>query len=130
MNKARRILALIGVILLLAMYASTMVFALMDSPYAKALLMGSIYCTIAVPVLLYVMMLVAKHLGETGEKIRRREAEAAKTAAAQSANEKVKQSSSETAEEETADLFESASEDNSEARSEEVKSSAEEENIS
>ena len=62
MKKARRIFAMIGVILILAMYGSTMVFATMKSPNAKPLLMGSIYCTIAVPVILYGMTLVAKLL--------------------------------------------------------------------
>lgn len=62
MKKAKRILALIGVILLVGMYLSTMVFALMKSPAAKGLLMGSIYCTIAVPVLLYAMTLISRRL--------------------------------------------------------------------
>lgn len=59
---ARRILALTGIILLLAMYAATLVFALMDSPLAKGLLMGAIFCTIAVPVLLYGILLLARNL--------------------------------------------------------------------
>ena len=63
---ARRIVALIGIILLLALYASTMVFALMDSPAAKDLLMAAIFCTIAVPVLLYAMQLVARRLRGKG----------------------------------------------------------------
>ena len=63
---ARRIVALIGIILLLALYASTLVFALMDSPNAKGLLMGAIFCTIAVPVLLYAMTIVAKNLRGRG----------------------------------------------------------------
>ena len=37
-----------------------MVFALVKSPYSKGLLMGSIFCTIAVPVLLYAMTMVAR----------------------------------------------------------------------
>ena len=48
MKKAKRVLALLGVILLVAMYGSTLVFAVMDSPMARGLLMGSVYCTIAV----------------------------------------------------------------------------------
>ena len=60
--KSARILALIGIILLLAMYGSTMVFALIKSPAARGLLMGSVFCTIAVPVLLYAIMLVAKNV--------------------------------------------------------------------
>lgn len=71
MKKAKRVLALIGVILLLAMYGSTMVFALMDDPAAKGLLMGSIFCTIAVPVLLYAMTLVARRLKDKNEDINR-----------------------------------------------------------
>ena len=55
----RRVLALTGIILLIVMYALTMVFALVKSPYARGLLMGSIFCTIAVPVLLYAMTMVA-----------------------------------------------------------------------
>ncbi|MGN8739611.1 hypothetical protein [Bilifractor sp. HCP3S3_D3] len=56
----RRITALLGIVLLLVMYALTMVFALVKSPYSKGLLMGSIFCTIAVPVLLYGMTMVAR----------------------------------------------------------------------
>ena len=63
---ARRIVALIGIILLVGLYASTLVFALMDSPNAKGLLMGAIFCTIALPVLLYAMGLVAKNLRGKG----------------------------------------------------------------
>lgn len=60
MDKFKRIVALIGVILLLAMYGSTLVFALMDSPNAQGMLMGSIYSTIVVPVFLYAVLLVAR----------------------------------------------------------------------
>ena len=73
MKKAKRIAALLGVILLLAMYGSTLVFALMDSPSAKGLLMGSIYCTIAVPILLYAMTLVTRHLKDTNKKLQEEE---------------------------------------------------------
>ena len=63
---ARRIIALIGIILLAGLYASTLIFALMDSPAARGLLMGAVFCTIAVPVLLYAMTLVAKTLRGKG----------------------------------------------------------------
>ena len=66
MKKRTRILALAGIILLLAMYASTMIFALMDSPMARGLFMGSLFCTIAVPVVLYGMLLAAKVLRGRG----------------------------------------------------------------
>ena len=63
---ARRIVALIGIILLIGLYGSTLVFALMDSPAAKGLLMGAIFCTIAVPVLLYAMTIAARVLRGRG----------------------------------------------------------------
>ena len=63
---ARRVIALLGIILLAGLYASTLIFALMDSPAAKGLLMGAVFCTIAVPVLLYAMTLVAKRLRGKG----------------------------------------------------------------
>ena len=58
----RQIFAWIGIVILVAMYASTMVFALMKSPNAKALLMASIYCTIAVPVILYGIILITRNI--------------------------------------------------------------------
>ena len=61
MNKLRRILALAGIILLLALYASTLVFALMKSPSARGMLMAAVFATIAVPVFLYGVLLVAKN---------------------------------------------------------------------
>ena len=71
MKKAKRILALIGVLLLLGMYGSTMVFALQKSRAAKRLLMGSIYCTIAVPVLRYAMTLITRRLKDKNQDLRR-----------------------------------------------------------
>jgi glucose dehydrogenase len=60
-TKKQRIFAMIGVVILIGMYALTMVFALMKSPAAKALLMASIYCTIAVPVILYGIILISRN---------------------------------------------------------------------
>ncbi len=66
MNILRRIIAVIGIILLAGLYVSTLVFALMDSPGAKDMLMASIYCTIAVPVLLFAMSAAAKAVAGRG----------------------------------------------------------------
>ena len=57
-----RILAILGIILLLGLYLSTLVFALLDTPWAQGMLMASIYCTITVPVLLFAILTVAKLL--------------------------------------------------------------------
>lgn len=57
-TKTKRILAAIGALLLFGMYASTLVFALMDHSAAMGLLGASIACTIILPVLLYAYTLV------------------------------------------------------------------------
>ncbi len=66
MQKFRRIAALIGAILLIAMYVMTLVFALMGSPASTNLLMASIVCTVVVPVFLYAMQLLARVLNGRG----------------------------------------------------------------
>ena len=68
MNKARRVLAIIGLALIALMYILTIIFALMKSPDSKNFLMAAIFCTIAVPVLIYAMQLVAKVLPKFGPK--------------------------------------------------------------
>lgn len=60
----KRISAVIGIILLLGMYVSTLIFALMDSPLAFTLFKASILMTIAVPCLLYAMILVYNYLNK------------------------------------------------------------------
>lgn len=60
MKKVKRILALVGAILLFGMYASTLVFALIDHSSTMGLLKASIACTIIRPVLLYAYTLVYK----------------------------------------------------------------------
>lgn len=76
MKNLRRIMAIAGIVLLVAIYASTMIFALMKNPMAERLLMASVFCTVAVPVLLYGMMLVARNLEQRGEELRREAEEA------------------------------------------------------
>ena len=62
MKKIQRILALAGVVLLLAMYGSILVFAMSGSPDARDWLMASLYCTIVVPVFLYGYNLIYRYL--------------------------------------------------------------------
>lgn len=68
MEKVKRILALTGVILLLAMYGATMIFALSDSPSSEGWFKASIFCTIAVPVVLYAYILIYKYLKNRNQK--------------------------------------------------------------
>ena len=65
-KKSIRILALIGILLLVALYGSTLVFSLLDSPYALHLLMISICFTILVPVMIYTYQFIYRllHKGE------------------------------------------------------------------
>ena len=53
MKKNIRIVALIGAILLAALYICTLIFALIDTPAASDLLKISVAATIVLPVLLY-----------------------------------------------------------------------------
>jgi hypothetical protein len=51
--KFRRNAAKLAVILIVALYASAIVFALMDSPLAEGLLLTSLFMTVVVPAFLY-----------------------------------------------------------------------------
>lgn len=53
MKKVKRILAIIGCILLVAMYVVTIVLAVIDDPNTMNAFRASIYCTIIVPVLIW-----------------------------------------------------------------------------
>lgn len=60
MKKAQRILAFLGAVLLLGLYALTLVTALMDSPQADDWFKASVACTIVIPVFLYACLLVRR----------------------------------------------------------------------
>ena len=62
MKKMKRFLALTGAFLLFAMYAATLVFALICSEHALTLLKAAIACTVIVPVFLYAYILVYRVL--------------------------------------------------------------------
>ena len=62
MKKIKQILALIGVVLLVCMYAATLIFALIDSPCGIRAVQSLCAATILVPVLLYAFILVARLL--------------------------------------------------------------------
>jgi len=56
--KLKRLLALIGAILLIGMYVSTLIFSLMDSELGADMFKASIICTIIIPFLLYAFTLI------------------------------------------------------------------------
>lgn len=69
MKNKKRFLALLAASLLLGLYLATLVFALIDSPFAYMMFKICLYCTIAIPVLIYVMVLVYRQLKEKNREI-------------------------------------------------------------
>ena len=55
MKKIRQILAIVGVVLLVALYGMTVVFALLDDPKTFHMLGASIAATVLIPVIIWVI---------------------------------------------------------------------------
>lgn len=64
MNK-KRIAAIIGLVLIAAMYIATMIFALIGSPFAQSCLMASLFCTFVIPVTVYAYLILLRMTGKT-----------------------------------------------------------------
>lgn len=64
MKKFKRFLALLGVILFVLLYLSTLIFALMDSELATGLFKVSVAGTIIIPILLYGILLFYRLLNQ------------------------------------------------------------------
>ena len=70
MKKIKRIAAMVGVVLLAGMYVATLVSACLATPATKDLFVASAAATIMVPILLYVLQLIYKWIGNrTEEKV-------------------------------------------------------------
>jgi hypothetical protein len=54
MNKIKQIMAIVGIVLLVLLYASTVVFAIFDNPATMKMLGLSIVMTIFIPTLIWV----------------------------------------------------------------------------
>lgn len=67
MKNTKRICAILGVILLVGMYVLTLVFALIDSPWAFECLKVSIGLTILIPVLLWVYLSIFRFIAQNRE---------------------------------------------------------------
>ncbi|MCI8995439.1 MAG: hypothetical protein HFI30_07100 [Lachnospiraceae bacterium] len=65
-EKIKRILAFAGAILLATMYIGTLVFALIDSPWASDWLKASLSMTLVIPVLLYAYIFIYRLLKGRG----------------------------------------------------------------
>lgn len=60
MKNTKKIFAIIGIVCLVLLYASTLVFALIDTEWAQTWLIISVGATIFFPVMLYIMSVIYK----------------------------------------------------------------------
>lgn len=58
----KRVLAVIGIIILAGLYISTLLFAIFDNPDTYIMFRASVAATIAVPVLLYAYIIIYRLL--------------------------------------------------------------------
>ena len=65
--KGQRILAMIGVVCLVALYIVTLISAVFTTPATKGLFMACIFSTVAIPVMLYGYILVYRALKSKNE---------------------------------------------------------------
>lgn len=66
MKKVKRLLAVIGILLLASMYLFTLVLALIDDPNTMDAFRASIYCTVLVPTLIWAYTFIYRLLKNTG----------------------------------------------------------------
>ena len=64
MKKMKRLLALITVVILVALYAADLIFALIDSPWAFSVFKACIGMTVVLPCLLYIYLWIYKVLNK------------------------------------------------------------------
>ncbi len=66
MKNTKRILAVIGIVLLVGLYLSTLFFALFENPDTYLWFRASVIATIAVPILIYAYTLIYRYLLQRG----------------------------------------------------------------
>ncbi len=62
MKKVRQIMALIGIVLLVALYGTTLFFALTDNPDTMLSFRASLFATVLIPVLIWAYSFIYKLL--------------------------------------------------------------------
>ena len=67
MKKMKRFLALITVVILVLLYAATLIFALIDSPWAFSMFKACIGMTVILPALLYIYFWIYKVLNKNSD---------------------------------------------------------------
>ncbi len=74
MNKARRVIAVIGLIAIALLYIFFFILAIRKDPNSQTLLYSAFAATIVVPVLLYLLQLLAKNKAYYDEQRKKAEA--------------------------------------------------------
>ena len=67
MKKMKRFLAIITVVILVLLYAATLIFALIDSPWAFSMFKACIGMTVILPALLYIYFWIYKVLNKNSD---------------------------------------------------------------
>lgn len=62
MNKVKRISSIIGIVLILSMYAISLISAIFASEKAPGLFLASIFSTIVIPIMIYAFITVYKRV--------------------------------------------------------------------
>lgn len=61
-RKIKRIVALLGVIILVGLYLATLILAFVDPTEAKNWLKAAVVCTVIIPVFFYAYLLIYRNL--------------------------------------------------------------------
>lgn len=61
MQKTKKVLAIVGIIFLVGSYITTFIASLLHSEFAHGLFIASMFCSIAVPLVLYGYLLIYKY---------------------------------------------------------------------
>ncbi|WP_167956974.1 hypothetical protein [Anaerosporobacter faecicola] len=60
MQKSKRILAIIGIVFLVGLYVVTLISAIFATKTSASLFKASLFCTIVIPICLYVYMMLCR----------------------------------------------------------------------
>lgn len=60
LKKVKQIAAIIGIVIILGMYAVVFISSLYGSEYSQALFMAALFTTIAVPMVIYILLVFIK----------------------------------------------------------------------
>lgn len=67
--KLKRIIAWIGIIILVSLYATTLVSACIKWKYATNLFWASIYCSVIIPIIMHIVLRLHEHVVKNREDI-------------------------------------------------------------